>query len=287
MSAVSTGQGKIPTADIQYADLRTTDLLDAADALRKQAWEVMDAIGLPPINLDEVAVLCKDDGRENRDSQFIMRHVGKEGVEFFNQATDQVHTQPFDTNYEVQYRFLHTNRGYRLELMRIASGISPLHGRYSMVSGGPYGGDRERMPFVHVSWKCPDEETYWKHVQLLREGGLLPGQMCTSQYGRFSYWRPGTVYRFGQSLVWLKPRVNLRDAPTTPSPQAQPSAVVPYRESYSLMSGGGPVSVVELPEPESKPITAEEIEQAMEKVRADWPSALPAVAGGSVIIEEE
>jgi hypothetical protein len=137
-------------------------------------------------------------------------------VEIFNAAGDTVRTSPFGTSYRVEYIFLRTGRGYRLEVMNMAGrdgiirpGFSPLHSSLWGDAGNASAGMGAESPRVaHASFKCADHRDY---DEALRQLALFAqhGQSCESSYGRFSYWLP----YFTDSLVYLKPRVNIRDQP--------------------------------------------------------------------------
>jgi hypothetical protein len=61
---------------------------------------------------------------------------------------------------------------------------------------------------VHASFKVPDEDVYRLTLAHLQSQGWMCGPYCESSYGLFSYWRhPSDI----ESVLWLKPRVNLRD----------------------------------------------------------------------------
>lgn len=272
---------------ISTAPIRTDEMLKEADRLVELAREVLDAANLKDVGIDEVALLCR--GEAGQEANFIFGHVGKEGVQFFNRATDSVRTQPFCTNYEVRYYFLTTNRGYRLEVMRQTSGFSPLHHRYARPSVNgrvETTADARAMPFVHLSWKCSNTDEYFTHLDRLREARLLCGQACSSDYGKFSYWRSGTAYELGQTLVWLKPRVNLRDQTAPPSPQ-EGTATVPYREATSFRPDRMQTVEMEREEIPSRVIDMAELEEAMKKVRADWYEGAEMVLEGGTVRKAE
>lgn len=149
--------------------------------------------------VDEIAVLVPN--REMA-AGFIMRAVGEGGCTYFNASEDGVHTEPLGSKYEVAYHFLKVpGRAYRLEVMHLLSGHSPLHHRLWIDNlTGP-----QRLPVVHASFKVPEWE-YNDTKDRLWTNGYRPSQECESDYGRFGYWR-----RPGSPLFFLKPRVNLRD----------------------------------------------------------------------------
>lgn len=122
----------------------------------------------------------------------------------FNRARDNVRTSPIPSRYEVEYHFFeHLDKPWRLEVMKMTSGYSPLHGALARPVGGAL-----CVP-VHASFKVPDEERYAYAREDLSEMGLFEAQRCDSTYGRFSYW---TNLDQSEKVPYLKPRVNLRDA---------------------------------------------------------------------------
>lgn len=151
--------------------------------------------------LDEVALLLPEGGEGKDWFEMMLGRVGKRGISYFNTAEDTVGCEPLPSTYRVRYDFFLTDLGPRLELLRILSGHSPLHHLYSVASG-------RDAAVVHASFKLPTQPDYDQVLMDLREKGWVCGQSCVSAYGRFSYWR--TVGSDGP-LLWLKPRVNLRD----------------------------------------------------------------------------
>lgn len=169
--------------------------------------------------VDELAVLVPN--REMA-ANFIMRAVGEGRCTYFGTSDDTVHTEPLGTTYEVTYHFLSVpNRPFRLEVMHITGGHSPLHfvlGRSDL--SGP-----SRFPIVHASFKSrsgDSEAAYDDARDLLWRNGYRPSQECESDYGLFGYWR-----KPGLPLFFLKPRLNLRDvAPPLPGlPAGEPLKV--------------------------------------------------------------
>lgn len=139
--------------------------------------------------------------------------VREPGYEYFNSARGRVTTYPFYTKYAVRYHFVRTPRGYRLEIMHPSgergAGFSPLHAAMWRPNGYPENHvDPSSYPVVHISYKVPngDDNSYLREKEWLGRVADM-GQDCTSEYGQFSYWLPPCA----DYLVWLKPRVNLRD----------------------------------------------------------------------------
>lgn len=150
--------------------------------------------------IDEIALLVESEP----DLRTLARVLPGEGWEQFNEARDVVRTGPIASRYEVQYTFFrHPDKPWRLEVMKIVGGVSPLHEAIRPPLGG------ELCVPVHASFKTADEEQYAHAVGVLQEGGFELAQRCDSTYGRFSYWiNVGRVNR----VPYLKPRVNLRDS---------------------------------------------------------------------------
>lgn len=146
-------------------------------------------------------------------SALIRRLIETPGYEYFNSAKDTVDTWPFNTTYRVRYHFVRTPAGYRLEIMHPqydtnGNGFSPLHAAMWRPNGSPAEHQSPQFyPVVHVSYKLVDRKAYTEERELLQVAGATLGQACKSTYGMFSYWLPPEA----EALVWLKPRVNLRD----------------------------------------------------------------------------
>jgi len=173
--------------------------------------------------IDEVALLFSN---EREALKFIEHAVQVPGVKLFNVAHDGVKTYPIRALYSVQYYFLETTWGYRVECMVLTGGHSPLHGgirdTYFDVVG-----NQLTSGIVHYSWKCTDEAEYAEACKAMEIGDWHHAMTCESNYGRFSYWLTGEetdrrIQKDGVSWsysdmpdtleAYLKPRVNLRDA---------------------------------------------------------------------------
>jgi hypothetical protein len=160
-------------------------------------------------SIDEVAILLPEATKENAEwLECMLGRVGTDGVTYFNRSRSTVNVHSLPSKYEVEYHFFTTAvKGVRLELMRLGKGYSPLHALYNL----PEDGRGRDGAIVHASFKVPDEDAYRDVLTELRSLGWVCGQDCSSEYGLFSYWRqPGD----SDSLLWLKPRVNLRDGVT-------------------------------------------------------------------------
>jgi len=159
--------------------------------------------------IDEVALFFRD---RTQAMQWILDQVGKDGVTLFNYAQDEVHTHPFNTDYDVHYYFLSTPFKYRVEAMALGNGLSPLH-----ESLRPYASNEAHdpvgpRPTVHYSFKCQDAPTYHRVTDWLGKMEFGHVQTCRSTYGLFSYWSMSeNVDPNGTMDVYLKPRVNTRD----------------------------------------------------------------------------
>jgi hypothetical protein len=162
------------------------------------------------------------------DPDLLMVFVGKavqRGWVLFNQAEDNVTTQPIPGAYAVQYWFLrHPDRQYRLELMAIDEGHSPYHASLRHMCSQL----ASPVSLAHASFKVPDEKAYAATSIGLRKGGFDLAQHCTSDYGRFSYYINSSEDRF---LPTVKPRVNLRDDQPKPPETGFPNG--------NWLSGGG------------------------------------------------
>jgi hypothetical protein len=141
--------------------------------------------------------------------------------DYFNAAADTVFTTPFCTRYGVRYRFYrHPQFAYRLEVMTLREGFSPLHEALWVAHSGDKRTDR-RFPMPHLSYK-PERtakeaggveletlrRSYGRAVQHLEDNACIHVQSCQSTYGQFGYFIGNDTAR----QIYIKPRVNLRDA---------------------------------------------------------------------------
>ena len=151
--------------------------------------------------IDEMAFLFPN---ERYLASWVKRFVAQPGYELFNVASDRVITSPIPSEYDVSYWFLRTPFDYRLELMSILDGYSPLHHGVNVRVDKVHD---NQIVAVHASFKVRDEKAYASaNATLIREGWEC-AQKCDSTYGRLSYWN------YDPFEGWfLKPRVNLRDA---------------------------------------------------------------------------
>lgn len=153
-------------------------------------------------SIDEVALLVSDNSQLEHLDHLLCRDFGWEK---FNSAHDSVRTAPIRSGYTVEYNFFRREGiPWRLEVMRLSSGLSPLH------SAIPLPLARQVCTPVHASFKVPDEDNYAVARFELDGLGYVLAQQCDSTYGSFSYW---TKIGLPVGRVpYLKPRVNLRDA---------------------------------------------------------------------------
>lgn len=123
------------------------------------------------------------------------------GLVLFNTAEDEVGTYPIPSRYRPLYVFAQPEgTPYRLELMTIATGISPIHGVFWTPR------------LFHASFKVPNgnQGAFLNACRAMSDGGWDLAQACQGTYGAFSYFRNQEVDT--AEPVYLKPRVNLRDA---------------------------------------------------------------------------
>lgn len=175
--------------------------------------------------IDEVAILLPEDPKEAQDwLERMLDRVGQEGVTYFNRSQSTVNVHSLPSKYEVVYHFFTTRvPGVRIELMRLGNGYSPLHALYNLREDGR-GRD---AAIVHASFKVPDEFEYGRVRRHLTDRGWVNGQECSSDYGLFSYWRQSNDQ---ESLLWLKPRVNLRDGLGDAPPSVDEEEVEPEED---------------------------------------------------------
>lgn len=192
------------------------NLTDKVYEERKRAQTWLDEV-LRTGEIDEVALFLDSE----KEVYLLGRQLVQTGWVWTNSADDKVHTEPFNTDYDVQYDFF-AMRGdfFRLEIMRGAHS-SPLHAALRIkswgdpepdyvltVDGQPL--DRIEPIMVHTSFKVHGKvEDYERICADLAEAGCVPAQRCVSTYGQFSYWR---APKESGMVTYLKPRINLRDA---------------------------------------------------------------------------
>jgi hypothetical protein len=185
---------------VYYEELVARTFTELVKAHQQAQEELRGMFGAEAV-IDEMALMFRDPDVLR---SWVDAAVRIPGVTLFNTAHDSVGTQPIPGRYSVHYWFLSVPEVYgpwRVEAMFAHPG-SPLHDSLRRQGRG------EELLMVHASFKCPDEEAYGVATNTLARNGYEPVQKCESTYGRFSYWRHEDAVRG----VFLKPRVNLRDA---------------------------------------------------------------------------
>jgi hypothetical protein len=178
--------------------------------------------------IDEVALLFPQ-AFSMRD--FVFDAVMEDGVDLFNVAYDRVHTLPFETDYNVQYAFLSTTLGMRVECMALMNGFSPLHqAMFSCLRME----DGFNPAVVHMSFKCNDIDQYLGAVMALQEDDNKQVQICQSTYGVFSYFN-SQGFPHG---IYLKPRVNERDLRNPSLEKIKKAARIKPGEAFEVIKGG-------------------------------------------------
>lgn len=187
-------------ADPDYPEKPVGRAIKGWEGRMRQYREFMDSIGLDYV-IDEIALMWDEEDRMRR---WISSAVAEDGVVLFNRAMDRVNTFPISSRYHVEYNFLSIeDKPYRVEAMCIQHGVSPLH--------AAHGSDCHSRPLaVHLSFKVESESEYSKALSALAEAGCILAQSCKSDYGVFSYWKVPHLFESG--YLYLKPRINLRDA---------------------------------------------------------------------------
>lgn len=168
-----------------------------------QAQEKVRAMFGAEYQVDEIALWFKDMATLN---MFASRLVRLDGFEIFGGDSDEVQTRPIHSKYQVEYTFMRTPSEYRLELMTVPYGFSPMHALMSHVARTePHS---SALYVVHASFRVQTEEEYANVVHTLKRTGYEMAMSCTSSYGQFSYF---DNYVF-DGTPHLKPRLNTRDA---------------------------------------------------------------------------
>ena len=148
---------------------------------------------------DEVSLLF-----ESEEKLIDFQHACyRNGIDHFNSVYRDAmvrldkHGEEFVVRFEF-FRLIH--RPWRIEAMCVIGGDAPLH-EESLARWG------NGAPF-HLSYKLRDVEMYADDVRNIRsDRGLVMAAEYRNSYGMMSYWmKPGS------KGLYLKPRVNLRDA---------------------------------------------------------------------------
>lgn len=187
--------------------------LDEIDKYVTEYGPLLEKYGIHT-TIDEAAILLPD---AKTLWGWVSLAVRAKDVKHVNAADDSVEVSgPIHAHYGALYEFLElADRPWRVEAMMVTSGYSPLHTGLTQLAG-PHGG------WVHVSFKCPTEKDYSETCKrLANTGEWLPAQICRSSYGRFIYFSPAP-HLIGDGpgqlpMLYLKPRVNLRDQEFTGS----------------------------------------------------------------------
>lgn len=205
-----------PNEDPSESLDRAVAMFQLGENTRQQIGEMHDHVGkYGPLlegygihtHIDEVAILIPDAATM---WAWISLAVRAKDIAHVNSAFDHVEAKgPIHGHYEAHYEFLEiADQPYRIEAMQVANGHSPLHAAHAHLAG-LYGA------WVHVSFKCLTELDYREICTLLADTGeWLPAQICHSTYGRFTYFspQPELMEKYDLPALYLKPRVNLRDA---------------------------------------------------------------------------
>lgn len=173
--------------------------------------------------IDEVALMFSS---EMQAWKFIQHAVQVPGVKLFNVAHDNVQTYPIRSKYGVEYYFLETTWGYRVECMVLLGGHSPLHGGVKQTHFDVVGNQLD-AGVVHYSFRCDNEAEYEQACKAMEVAEWHRAMTCHSTYGTFSYWLTDEetdrrllakgidwcLAQEGKTLeAYIKPRVNLRDS---------------------------------------------------------------------------
>lgn len=189
----------------EQIDDQIPNILQMVERNWTRASEKLRGIFGSAYEIDEIALWFKD---ASDMSLFATRLARREGFILFNGASDEVETFPIRSRYDVSYLFMSTPAGsYRLELMNITRGFSPVHGVFETFVDGNIS-----VVTAHASFKVATEEDYANAVRALKGGDHELLMRCESSYGQFSYWDDGVK---NSGCPPLKPRWNKRDAEVT------------------------------------------------------------------------
>lgn len=201
-----TGSGDAAFDDWQGTHSEWAERAGYFDYVVSAAQRELDGNSLAHRLIDELAIMVHD---EHQEYHLIEQLVRVGGWQLFNAAVDDVSTYPIGSDYKVHYTFLkHPDRGYRLEVMRLMEGLSPLH---AILNDRAINVGFGRPILVHASFKVESIGALGNAEDQLLNGGYMLAQGCRSTYGAFAYYVP-TQDNDGDLSVYLKPRVNLRDA---------------------------------------------------------------------------
>jgi hypothetical protein len=158
-----------------------------------------------PYQIDEVSILWRTVTQLYDFASFAR----ESGCDVFNaRVHDHMHRLDLKEGFDVSFEFLRIPpHEWRVEAMACGQGRAPLH-QYQL-------NKMDNGCIMHASFKVPDKEAYKKAFDELKEAGLVFGAQYHNSYGAFSYWS-------GLGNVWVKPRVNLRDAPANTTERPEP-----------------------------------------------------------------
>jgi hypothetical protein len=181
------------------------NILDEVIVAQARLNEEIRGIFGPGVQIDEMAIQVRS---SEAALHIISDLVRIDGYELFNYDIGNVETSPIVSRYSVDYWWFRTPHGWRIELMRMAGGFSPIHSMWELPNLPDTG-----TFAMHGSFKCADEQEYATAQVALRGNGWEQALRCDSEYGRFSYFKDRKSEDRAESLWYLKPRLNLRDAP--------------------------------------------------------------------------
>lgn len=161
------------------------------------------------VTVDEASILTPSNWWFTK----AIERLTEQGWEHVNSAQDVVYTNPFGTRYTVEYAFLQDPtmpRPFRIEVMQIVNGVSPLHDALLWARSANADITQYALPVPHLSYKPETGSTtreFAREVDALKADGYIHAQTCQSTYGVFGYY----LHQDATKQVYLKPRVNLRD----------------------------------------------------------------------------
>jgi hypothetical protein len=194
----------------EFAESESEVWDDNRAALREQAALAQSFLFDAGIfaSVDEVAIMVNSIEMEYGLVESAVRY----GYAMFNAASDHVQTSPIESDYNVHYTFLqHPEDNFRLEIMRMEEGVSPLH---TSLADRAFRNDFNGPVVVHTSFKAQSLGDLGDVESLLEKSSEFEMAMsCRSTYGAFSYWTPTTYGTKTEGIqLYLKPRANLRDS---------------------------------------------------------------------------
>lgn len=210
------GSPETISAQIAKASLRYVEM--AEEHIHKMQSAVDSTFAFQDYLVDETAVILHSSQTKN----FVRALVGAGlGWVMSDHDTDRVRIAgPLigDSSYVVEYDFLtHPEKPWRIEVMGIIDGFSPLHRSLLDYDDEE---DANGLETVHYSFKVPGGDVL--EFQRVCDNAMLSGwtlcQTAVSSYGAFSYFRPRRDNEALRSTFadgaqgYLKIRMNNRDA---------------------------------------------------------------------------